>query len=200
MNRPDDQTPFLDISPYVRVPEDLQPGLEGNIRADVAVVGGGFTGLSTALERNFCGYGASGRNAGHLTPTICKDMPTAIMLFGRERAGKLASFADHCVENAEQMIARYGIDCDYLPSGNIMSVVHPAQEKRLRRATESALAVGARVRFVEPGEMRERGIPKAFLCGAMEEAGGTLHTGKLVLGLRRAALDAGIRIYEQTRV
>ena len=95
MNRPDDQTPFLDISPYVRVPEDLQPGLEGNIRADVAVVGGGFTGLSTALalkqagidavilERNFCGYGASGRNAGHLTPTICKDMPTAIMLFGR---------------------------------------------------------------------------------------------------------------------
>jgi glycine/D-amino acid oxidase-like deaminating enzyme len=108
------------------------------------------------LERNFRGYGASARNAGHLTSTICEDMPTAIMLFGRERAGSLASFADHCVENAEPMIARYGIDCDYLASGNIMSVVDPAQEKRLRRATESARAVGARVHFVETGNWRAR--------------------------------------------
>jgi glycine/D-amino acid oxidase-like deaminating enzyme len=208
----DSETPFLSVGPYVDVPADLQAPLECDIRADVAIVGGGLTGLSTALalkkagidavilEREFCGYGASGRNAGHLTPTICKDMPTAIMLFGRERAGKLASFADHCVETAEQLIANLGIDCDYHASGNIMSVVHPAQEARLRKATAAARAIGARVRFIEPGEMRERGIPKAFLCGALEEAGGTLHPGKLVMGLRRAALDAGIRIYEQTKV
>src|SRR5690606_39710449 len=44
------------------------------------------------------------------------------------------------------------------------------------------------------------GVPGAFLCGAMEEAGGTLHTGKFVLGLRKAALERGIRIYEQTAV
>ena len=208
----DDETPFLPVSPYVEVPADLQAPLDGDIRSDVAIVGGGFTGLSTALalkkagvdavvlEREFCGYGASGRNAGHLTPTICKDMPTAIMLFGKERAGKLVSFADHCVETAENLIADLGIDCDYHASGNIMSVVHPAQEARLRKATEAARGIGARVRFVEPGEMRERGIPKAFLCGALEEAGGTLHTGKLVTGLRRTALDAGVRIYEKTRV
>ena len=208
----DNDTPFLPLGPYVDVPGDLQAPLDGDIRADVAIAGGGFTGLSTALalkqvgidavilEREFCGYGASGRNAGHLTPTICKDMPTAIMLFGKERAGRLASFADHCVETAEQLIAGHGIDCDYHPGGNIMSVVHPAQEPRLRRATAAAREIGARVRFIEPGEMRERGIPKAFLCGALEEAGGTLHTGKLVLSLRKAALEAGIRIFEQTRV
>ena len=95
----DERTPFSPLGPYVEEPGDLQAPLEGDIRTDVAIVGGGFTGLSTALalkkagieaailEREFCGYGASGRNAGHLTPTICKDMPTAIMLFGRERAG-----------------------------------------------------------------------------------------------------------------
>ncbi|SDU07827.1 Glycine/D-amino acid oxidase [Pseudomonas pohangensis] len=212
MNTDDSRTRFLDISPYVSVPGDLQPELQGDILADVVIVGGGFTGLSTALalhkagvsavilERHFCGYGASGRNAGHLTPTICKDLPTAVMLFGNETAGKLASFADHCVESAEQLMLEYGIDCDYQQSGNIMAVVHPSQEARLRKAAAAAMAVGARMHFVEPGEMRERGLPRAFLCGAMEEAGGTLHPGKFILGLRQAALARGIRIYEQTCV
>lgn len=210
---PDDTaTRFLDISPYVSLPADLQPPLTGDSHADVAIIGGGYTGLSTALalheagiaavvlERDFCGYGASGRNAGHLTPTICKDLPTAMMLFGRETAAKLARYADFCVQNTEDMMRAYGIDCDYNRSGNIMAVTHPAQEKRLRKATEAALALGAKMHFVERDEMRERGVPGAFLCGAMEEAGGTLHTGKFVLGLRKAALERGIRIYEQTAV
>ncbi len=211
MSRHDQATRFLAISPYVAPPADIQP-LNGDIRAEVAIVGGGYTGLSTALalrkagveavvlERDFCGYGASGRNAGHLTPTICKDLPTAKILFGEGTAAKLARFADHCVESAEHLIQENGIDCDYNQSGNIMAVVHPSQEKRLRAATAAAVRLGAKMHFVEPGEMRERGIPKAFLCGAMEEAGGTLHTGKFVLGLRRAARERGIRIYERTTV
>ncbi len=212
MQNDDASARFLDISPYVARPANLQAPLSGDVHADVAIIGGGYTGLSTALalhdagisavviERDFCGYGASGRNAGHLTPTICKDLPTAMMLFGRETAAKLARYADFCVESTEHMIRNYGIDCDYNQSGNIMSVIHAAQEKRLRAATEAAVALGAKMHFVEPGEMRERGMPRTFLCGAMEEAGGTLHTGKFVLGLREAALARGIRIYEQSAV
>ncbi|MFZ4607230.1 MAG: NAD(P)/FAD-dependent oxidoreductase [Caulobacter sp.] len=208
----DTTTRFLDISPYVSPPPDLQPPLASNIHADVAIVGGGYTGLSTALalhergisavvlERDFCGYGASGRNAGHLTPTICKDLPTAVMLFGQEQAAKLARYADFCVESAEEMMTAYEIDCDYNRSGNIMAVVHRGQEKRLREATEAAVSLGAKMHFVEPGEMRERGISRAFPCGAMEELGGTFHPGKFVLGLRAAALARGVRIYEQTAV
>ena len=203
---------FLEISPYVSAPADMQPSLQNDIHADVVIVGGGYTGLTTALalhergvssvilERDFCGFGASGRNAGHLTPTICKDLPTAVMLFGRETAANLARYADFCVESAEQLMKTYDIDCDYNQSGNIMSVVHPKQEKRLRKATEAAVELGVKMHFVEPGEMRERGMPKAFLCGSMEEAGGTLHTGKFVMGLRKAALERGIGIYEQTSV
>ncbi len=212
MQNNDTATRFLDISPYVSEPADLQARLSGNVHADVAIVGGGYTGLSTALalheagvaavviERDFCGYGASGRNAGHLTPTICKDLPTAMMLFGREGAAKLARYADFCVESTEQMMQAHAIDCDYHRSGNLMAVVHPAQEKRLRKAATAAAALGVKMHFVEPGEMRERGLPAAFLSGAMEEAGGTLHPGKLVLGLRKAALARGIRIYEQSAV
>jgi glycine/D-amino acid oxidase-like deaminating enzyme len=208
----DAATQFLPISPYVSPPADPAPSLATSIAADIAIIGGGYTGLTTALalrergfdpiilERDFCGYGASGRNAGHLTPTICKDLPTALLLFGKQQAGRFAKFADFCVANAEQLIKTYDIACDYNQSGNIMTVVHPSQERRLRQATETARALGAHMHFVEPGEMRERGLPRAFLSGAMEELGGTLHPGKLVGGLRRAALDRGIRLYENTGV
>ena len=204
--------PFLPISGYLESPPDREPPLDGDARADVAIVGGGLTGLSTALalkragvdavvlEREFCGFGASGRNAGHLTPTIGKDLPTLLMLYGEERTAAIVRFADHCVHRAEALIAEHGIDCDYAPTGNVMAVVHPKQEKRLRRAAEVASKVGAKVRFLEPDEMRARGLPPAFLCGALEGAGGTFDPGKLVLGLRRAALAAGVRIHEGTRV
>ena len=206
------KTPFLDISPYVSTPADLQSPLDADIRTDVAIIGGGFSGLSTALalqkagiscaiiERKFCGYGASGRNAGHLTPTVCKDLPTAVMLFGKEKAAELVRFADHCVETTENMMSEYSIDCDYNQSGNIMAVVHPKQEARLRKAVATAESLGAKIRYVEGSEMRERGIPRAFLSGAMEVLGGTLHPGDYVGGLRRAAINAGIPIYEQTTV
>jgi glycine/D-amino acid oxidase-like deaminating enzyme len=208
----DRSTPFLAISPYVEPPADLQRPLDADLRAEVAIVGGGYTGLSAALalqeagvetvvlERDFCGYGASGRNAGHLTPTICKDLPTAYLLFGKETASQLVCFADHCVEHAEVLMQQLGIDCDYHAGGNIMTVVHPSQEARLRKATASARELGAKLRFIEPGEMRERGLPPAFLSGALEEAGGTLHPGKFALGLRRIALERGIRIFEGTTV
>jgi len=208
----DASAPFLPISGYLESPPERQPPLVGDARADVAIVGGGFTGLSTALalrragvdavvlEREFCGFGASGRNAGHLTPTIGKDLPTLLMLYGQERTAAIVRFAEHCVHRTEALIAAHGIDCDYAATGNVMAVVHPKQEKRLRRAAEVAGRVGAAVRFLEAADMRMRGLPPSFLCGALEGAGGTLDPGKLVLGLRRAALGAGVRIHEGTRV
>jgi glycine/D-amino acid oxidase-like deaminating enzyme len=208
----DPSAPFLPISSYLESPPDREPPLAGDARADVAIVGGGLTGLSTALalkragvdavvlEREFCGFGASGRNAGHVSTTIGKDMPTLLMMYGEERTGALVRFAHHCVHRTEALISQHGIECEYAPTGNVMAVVHPKQEKRLRRASEFANKVGGNVRFLEPEEMRERGLPPAFLCGALEAAGGTLDPGKLVLGLRRAALQAGVRIHEGTRV
>ena len=89
--------PFLGTSAWIDAPEDPRPPLAGDARADVAIVGGGLTGLSTAIalrdagvdvalvERAFCGAGASGRNAGHLTPTIGKDMPTLRALMQEHR-------------------------------------------------------------------------------------------------------------------
>ncbi|UCE86846.1 MAG: FAD-dependent oxidoreductase [Deltaproteobacteria bacterium] len=204
--------PFEEISPWVQVPEDRCEALDGDRAADVVVIGAGYTGLSTALslraegadvavlEQDFAGAGASGRNAGHLTPTIGKDLPTLLRLFGRERAAALVRFADQAVEFTEALIEKHGIACDYVPSGNVLAAVHEKHERRLRRAADTAADLGGQVRFLSAAEMRERGLPASFHCGVLEERGGTLDPGRYVMGLRRAARDAGVRLFEGTRV
>jgi glycine/D-amino acid oxidase-like deaminating enzyme len=202
--------PFLAISPWVAPPDDLRPALDSDTRADAVVIGGGYTGLSTALalrargadvvllERDFAGAGASGRNAGHLTPTIGKDVPTLLRLFGRERASALLRFADAAVIHTEETIRKHGIACDYAATGNVLAGLHARHEARLRRAAEVAGGLGAEVRYLEPADMRARGLPDAFHCGVLEERGGHLHPGRYVSGLRSAAVRAGVRLYVGT--
>jgi len=199
---------LLEGSFWTGPPPDPQAPLEGELRADVAVVGGGLTGLATALElreagvdvalveRDFCGSGASGRNAGHLTPTIGKDLPTLIRLFGQTRASAFARFADRAVGCAEELIRRHAIACDYVASGNVLAGLHPGQRVRLERAAEAAARLGAKVAFLDEGEVRRRSLPACVRFGVLEERGGTLDPGKLVRGLRAAALGAGVRVYE----
>jgi gamma-glutamylputrescine oxidase len=200
------------ISPWVTPPAPLAPPCAGDLDAHVVVVGGGYTGLSTALalrargadvvllEQEFCGFGASGRNAGQLTPTIGKDAPTLALMFGKEKAGALMRFADRAVRYAEQTIAERKIDCEYVPNANIIAGVHPRQEKALRKAADAGAALGAALTWLDGAELRRRGLPEAFTFGVLEGCGGHLHPGKYVLGLREAALRAGVRVHERSRV
>ena len=141
---------FRETSPWLAPPADRQAPLTEDRSADVVIVGGGYTGLSTALclrdagidvallEADFCGFGASGRNAGHLTPTIGKDLPTTLRLFGEERASALVRFADAAVEYTEEVIEKQGIDCQYAANGNVVAGVHPKHERSLSRAAQAA--------------------------------------------------------------
>lgn len=207
-----DALPYREISPWVEPPADDAPPLATDLRVDIAIIGGGYTGLSAArnlraagidvavLEQDFAGAGASGRNAGHLTPTIGKDLPTLLRLFGRARAEALVRFADDAVTYTEETIAALALECDYVASGNVLAGVHPKHEARLRKAAETAAALGGHVRFLGPEQMRACGLPPAFLSGVLEMRGGTLHPGRYVTGLRRHVRDAGVRLFEGTRV
>jgi len=200
---------FRSIGGWVERPVDLQPELEGHVNADVIVVGAGFAGLSTALEltargadvvlleQEFGGFGASGRNAGYLLGSMGIEFELFTKRVGLEHARKFVNFYDEAVCYVERRLAELGIDCDYNPSGVIRAVVHPSQEKWLRRSMQLGLELGSVTRFVDQAEMRARGIPPAFLFGC-EQRGGTLNPGKYVSGLRRAALQAGVRLYEKT--
>ncbi|MBW2293682.1 MAG: FAD-dependent oxidoreductase [Deltaproteobacteria bacterium] len=203
---------YLDLSPWLPAQPESGGGLDGDLDVDVLIVGGGLTGLSTALslraegasvailERDTIGAGASGRNAGHLTPTIGKDLPTLLRMFGRDRARALVRLADDAVGYAEQLIEKHSIECEYEANGNILAGLHPKHEQSLRAAAAAALALGGEVDFLDRGAMRERGLPAAFTSGALERRGGILHPGLYVAGLRRAAQDMGVRIFEGVQI
>jgi len=200
------------LSPWVTAPADLQAPLAGETRADVAIVGGGYTGLFAALrlreqgvdvallESEFCGAGASGRNAGHLTPTIGKDVPTCMKLFGQEKAVALVRLAEDGVAFVEDAMKKHAIDCDYEPTGNVIAGVHPKHRDPLAKSAEVAQKLGVKAEFLDENHMRQRRLPEAFRFGVMESCGGLMNPGKYVMGVRRAALAAGVRVHERTRV
>lgn len=203
---------FFEVSQWVKRPAQTCPPLSGEIRADVVIVGGGFTGLSTALslreagvdvalvEKDFCGMGASGRNAGHLTPTIGKDFPSLVKSVGKERAVEFARFADRAVHYTEAMIRKLGVDCEYRPTGNIVTGLHPRHRKPLEEGAELASRLGVGLAFLDEAEVRRRNLPGHVRFGMIEKAGGHLHPGKYVMALRQAAIDAGVRIFEDSAV
>lgn len=200
------------VSPWMADPVALAPPLAGDLEVDVAIVGAGYTGLSTALalraegmrvavlEAEHAGFGASGRNAGHLTPTIGKDPPTLLRLFGRERCRALIALVETAIAHVERTIATHAIDCAYEPVGNVLAAVHPMQYAMIDRAARVGAEIGADGELLEPAEMRRRGLPPRFLRGYFERRGGILHPGRYVRGLRAAALAAGALLFERTPI
>ena len=186
--------------------------LRGDLDVEIAVIGAGYTGLSTALElradgrevavleAEFAGFGASGRNAGHLTPTIGKDVPTLVRVFGRRRARDLLGLAEIAIRYVEERIALHGIACDYAPVGNVIAAVHERQHAAVDRAAHAAAELGAHGSLLDGREMRRRGLPAAFTRGFLEPLGGILDPGRYVGGLRDAAVRAGASLFEHTPI
>ena len=195
---------------WVEKPDDMQPALEGDVSADVVIAGAGFAGLSAALElarqgakvivleREFAGFGASGRNAGYLGGGIALEYDLFLKDVGQARAKEIVRYYEDAVPFVEGKLKEYGIDCDYNPSGLIRAGIHPSQEEKVREGVRASAEFGVQSVFLDEAQMRARGIPPAFLFGEYTPRGGTLHPGKYVMGLRRAALRAGVKIYENT--
>jgi gamma-glutamylputrescine oxidase len=186
--------------------------LAGDLDVDAAIIGAGYTGLSTALalrrqglrvavlEQCIAGFGASGRNAGHLTPTIGKDLPTLARVFGRVRGRALVELVQTAIAHVEREIAEHQIACDYEPVGNVMAAVHQRQHHALDAAARAAEALGLDGEILEPDAMRRRGLPRAFTRGFLLTRGGILDPGRYARGLKSAALAAGAQLYEGTPV
>ena len=192
---------------WLNPPADLFPALTGEIRADVAVIGGGYTGMAAALrlaergvdvilvEAEFCGRGASSRNAGHLTPTIAGD-PLILSTAYRRRASQLIGVAERAVHFTEGLIDRLGIECDYERTGNVSAALTPGQLRRSERVARFLHSAGGDVDFVRA----DWGLPEGFLGGILEHAGGHLNPGKFAHGLRASLPCAGVRVFEGSAV
>ncbi len=191
--------------------EDGQPSapLARDLDVDVAIVGGGYTGLWTALalhdrdpalrvavlEAGYCGCGPSGRNGGFIEgywPALAELRAR----FGDEAAVRLATLG----EGIRPAVRTLGEDVWLREAGMLLVATTEAQEPVLERALAAARAVGRPDQAVElsAGEVADRCRSPRFRRGVLFPDSGTVHPGRLVRALRRAALAAGIEIYEGT--
>ncbi|BCQ30250.1 FAD-dependent oxidoreductase (plasmid) [Caballeronia sp. NK8] len=205
-----DMEKYRALGVWVERPDDLQPELVGDVNADVVIIGAGFAGLSrrlnssstganvVVLEREFAGFGASGRNAGYLAGALGLEYDLFLKNIGNEKGKEIVRYYEDAVPFVEGKLKEYEIDCDYNQTGIIRAGIDPSQEDKVRESMRTGAELGCQSEFLDQAEMRARGIPPAFLFGNYVSRGGTLHPGKYVMGLRRAALRAGVRIFENT--
>lgn len=199
-------TEYLDFSGWAERPEPT-PAATGELRCDVVIVGGGYSGMSAALrlaehgadvvllDAEFCGWGASSRNAGHLTPTIAGD-PLLVATLYRRRAPELVRLAEHAVQFVESMLDRLGIDAAYEATGNVSAALTDGAMRRSEKVAAFLARAGADVELVEG---REFGLPGTFRGGILERRGGVLDPGRFAMGLRERVLGAsGVRVFERS--
>jgi gamma-glutamylputrescine oxidase len=188
------------------------PSLEGSVECDVCVVGGGLAGLHTALnlaeqgrkvvllEAHRIGWGASGRNGGHVIPEFACGMKTLEDALGIDAARRCWTLAQEGAERVRDRIATYGIDCDYRV-GHIEVAVTPRHTGYLREWQERAARLYDRqYRFIERTEMSQFVGSERYHGGLLDHTGGHLHPLRFTLGMARALGSAGGMIFENTPV
>ena len=191
------------------------PPLDGSARVDVAVVGGGFCGLSTAfelkraepslrvavLEDQVVGYGASGRNAGFAMTLMGLTLSLTALRFGKERAKQAHDFGHRAVEHVGEMVDSHGIECGYEKPGLITVALNEAQTKRLQDDIELAERIGIKgLQWLKRDELAGEVSSPTYLGARFEEQCALINPAQYVRGLKAIAEGAGVEVYERTPV
>ncbi|MEU6442804.1 FAD-dependent oxidoreductase [Streptomyces sp. NPDC047046] len=193
-------------------PEPL-PALVGDTRCDLLVVGGGYSGLWTALrakerdpgrdvvlvEAKTVGWAASGRNGGFCAASLTHGLPNGLDRWPDE-IGALEALGRRNLDDIEATVARYGIDCEFERTGEIDIATRPHQVEELAELHETARAHGFDdYELLDETALRAEVDSPTFLAGLQDTRGvALLHPARLAWGLRRACLDLGVRVHEHT--
>lgn len=190
------------------------PALSGDETSDLVVVGGGCTGLAAALyaaragrsvvllEGGRVGWGASGRNGGQIIPGLRKGAVELVDMLGADRAKVLFELSLEARKVVTRLIAEYDIKCDLALTGHLLGAVKRGDMSAFAKEAECLDQVmGYRhVRLLDQAEARAAVATPEF-CGALiDEMGGHLHPLNYTLGLARACLSAGVRVFEGSEV
>lgn len=193
-------------------PAPTQAPLRGRVRTDVCVIGGGFTGLSCALElaqsgrevvlleAQQVGWGASGRNGGQLVYGLCDLAPVATRL-GPEAAQQFHTMGVECVDIVRQRVAQFDIDCE-LKWGYLNAATRPRHVRELRAFQHDLEQRGypQPLRWLEPDEIPEHVASPRYVGGLFDTGSGHLHPLKLCRGEARAARSLGVTLHEHSKV
>ncbi len=193
----------------------VAPPLQGGLMTDVAIVGGGYTGLWTALrikeldptvdvtvlEADICGGGASGRNGGLVLGWYAK-LKNLIAVCGEEEGVRLAKAATAAVDEIGAFCEAHGIEAHYRKAGLLSVATTPMHVRNWseRIAMLERHGIHDAERVLEPGEAAARGGSAYYLGGIFQKDAATIQPALLARGMRRVAIEKGIRIFEQTPV
>lgn len=193
-------------------PAPPTPPLDGDARADVLVIGAGFTGLSTALhlaERGVRvvvldaaepGWGASGRNGGQVNPGLKPDPDEVERDFGPDLGGRMVRFAWGAPETTFALIRRWQIACDARQGGTLRAAYQPRHAEGLRRSAEQGMRRGFPVRLLDEDAARAATGHGRYRAIMLDASGGDVQPLDYARGLADAALRAGARIHGGTPV
>lgn len=192
-----------------------RPELPGDLIADVAIVGAGYTGLWTAyylkrarpelrvvvVEQRHVGYGASGRNGGWLTNSITGGREQYAKTHGRDAAERFQRAMNETVDEVIRVADVEGIDADILRGGEFTVAYTPAQEARLRAfAADEQTWAHTDLELLEEPEATAKINVTGTRAAIWHPHAARVQPAKLVAGLAAAAERAGVETYERTRV
>ncbi|OUM03708.1 NAD(P)/FAD-dependent oxidoreductase [Variovorax sp. JS1663] len=184
-------------------------------RADVAVIGGGFTGLSAALALARRGASvvvleagervaaeASGRNGGHVNNGLAVDYADVAAKVGMARARAWYHAYDDAVDTVERLVREEAIDCDFLRHGKLKLATRPNQMAALQRSAERLMADGVDtdVEILDAARVHAEVQSERFHGGLLYKRSGQMHMGRFAQGLAAAAERQGAQIHTATPV
>jgi len=192
------------------------PSLEGRVRADIAIVGGGYTGLWTAfhlkqadpgadvvlLEADICGSGPSGRNGGFMYG-LWEDFEVLADLFGTKEAARVGHASERAVDLAVDLFRKADIDIWFRRAGHLTVSTSPVFDGALEefRQLQSRDGFPADLyQLLSASEVADRCRSPQFRAGVLQTRGATVQPARLARGLRAMVQAAGVRIYEGTPV
>jgi len=206
---------YADSVEALRAPADsaARAPLEGAVRVDVAVVGGGIAGCSAALhlakrgyrvallEAREIGYGASGRSGGQTIFGYATSQQALAAQVGRDDARRLFLLASEGLDLIQSLIRDHAIECDYRPNHLHVAVKqrHVRELAEWERELHDDHAYRSAI-FLDREALRGQVVSDRYLAGLLDTRSGHLNPLMYTFGLARAAESLGVRIYENTQV
>jgi glycine/D-amino acid oxidase-like deaminating enzyme len=182
-------------------------------KVDVAIIGGGLTGLSAALslarkgmqvvvfEKDTVGFSASGRNGGMCTPGLATDTAGVVKKHGLARAKEMYHSFNAAIDYVEKLIVENKIDCNFERTGKFTVASKPHHYEHLvKRHNFLAENFGYETSLIPRSDIRYEIGSDIYYGGLLDKQGAGFHVGKFVRGLARVATKLGVHIYEGTAV
>ncbi len=193
-------------------PAPPTPPLDGDRAVSVAIVGGGFTGLSAALhlaekgvdvavlEAHEPGWGASGRNGGQINPGLKHDPDVVEKDFGPDLGRRMIELSWNAPNVVFDLVRRHQIQCEASQTGTIRAAYSEVMGRSIRASYEQGARRGMPVELLEREAMRTATGTDRYLCALLDRRGGHVNPLGFARGLAQAAMQAGAKVHGSTRV